>query len=186
MEGENMTQLLRAFGGFIPFFLLVSFIVLTVFIAIKLLRNKKSNKKFSFRELVVDCGIIISLIAVFFVTNFSTLLPGIVVFDRQYNFVPFIDIYIMLKNSVSLDLVFRNILLNICLFVPFGFLITFKIQNKLLKVTLLGFLLSFLMEFLQYVVPRGRIADINDIITNSLGVIIGYLLAKLYQKISAL
>ncbi|MCM3068366.1 VanZ family protein [Priestia flexa] len=181
-----MTQLLRAFGGFIPFFLLVSFIVLTVFIAIKLLRNKKSNKKFSFRELVVDCGIIISLIAVFFVTNFSTLLPGIVVFDRQYNFVPFIDIYIMLKNSVSLDLVFRNILLNICLFVPFGFLITFKIQNKLLKVTLLGFLLSFLMEFLQYVVPRGRIADINDIITNSLGVIIGYLLAKLYQKISAL
>ena len=68
---------------------------------------------------------------------------------------------------------------NIMMFVPLGFFIPviFKNKRKLCKTIVMVFLLTFSIEFFQYFI--GRSADINDIITNLLGGIIGYCIFKI-------
>lgn len=68
-------------------------------------------------------------------------------------------------------------LLNVLLFVPFGFALPCFWQDRrhLGKVALEGFLLSLLIELLQ--IFTFRATDINDLITNTLGAVVGYGLA---------
>lgn len=66
--------------------------------------------------------------------------------------------------------------LNLLLFVPLGFLITAvfkKINFNYKKVSLSGCVFSCSIEFLQLF--AGRFFEIDDIIANTLGTLIGYL-----------
>ena len=66
-------------------------------------------------------------------------------------------------------------LLNICLFVPFGFLsvLTFRDLDKHWWFgILIGFAFSTLIEFLQMF--TGRFVQLDDIVMNTLGTFIGY------------
>lgn len=68
--------------------------------------------------------------------------------------------------------------LNIILFMPFPFCLRY--MSPLIgigKLLLMGLLTSVSIELLQYVFDLG-LADINDVISNSLGVIIGVLIMK--------
>ena len=69
----------------------------------------------------------------------------------------------------------RNIVLNICLFLPMGFLIPigFRKMRRLWKTTLAGFGVSFLIEITQMLLKRG-ISEIDDLINNTLGTMIGF------------
>lgn len=72
-------------------------------------------------------------------------------------------------------------LLNILLMIPFGFGLPFITNFRMEKVVVIGLLLSIGIEFLQLVTgfmanTSFRIADINDLIFNTSGVAIGYLL----------
>lgn len=75
------------------------------------------------------------------------------------------------KMEISL---FRNIVLNMLLFVPFGFLLPFYSEKfqKVYRVVLIGLLSSVLIETLQYVTKIG-IFEIDDILNNTIGVLIG-------------
>ena len=75
------------------------------------------------------------------------------------------------KMEISL---FRNIVLNMLLFVPFGFLLPFYSQKfqKVYRVVLIGLLSSVLIETLQYVTKTG-IFEIDDILNNTMGMLIG-------------
>ena len=71
--------------------------------------------------------------------------------------------------------------LNILLMVPFGFGLPFITDFRLKKIVITGALFSVMIEFLQLVTGllakiTFRIADINDVIFNTLGVAIGYLI----------
>lgn len=69
----------------------------------------------------------------------------------------------------------RNIILNIIMFLPFGFLLPF-ISNRFRvywKTYLAGFAFSLAIEVGQYVLKRG-IFEIDDLFDNLLGAIIGY------------
>ena len=63
---------------------------------------------------------------------------------------------------------------NILLFIPFGFFIpaVYKSKRNIWKTMLIVFLTTFGIEFLQYFM--GRSADIDDVITNFIGGLIGY------------
>lgn len=67
---------------------------------------------------------------------------------------------------------------NIMLFIPLGFFIpiVLKSKRKLYKTSLICFCVTFGVEFFQYFI--GRSSDIDDIITNLLGAIIGYMIFK--------
>ncbi len=72
-------------------------------------------------------------------------------------------------------------LLNILLMIPFGFGLPFITNFGMKQVVVAGLLLSIVIELLQLVTglmadTTFRIADINDVIFNTMGVAVGYLL----------
>lgn len=71
---------------------------------------------------------------------------------------------------------------NIMLFIPLGFFVpaVFKNMRKFWKTSLLAFAVTFSIEFFQYF--AGRSSDIDDIIMNLLGAIIGYVLFELFNR----
>lgn len=72
---------------------------------------------------------------------------------------------------------------NIMLFIPLGFFIpiVFKSKRKFYKTSLISLFVTFSIEFFQYFI--GRSSDIDDIITNMIGAIIGYIVFILLNKI---
>lgn len=72
-------------------------------------------------------------------------------------------------------------ILNIIMFMPFGFLVPliWKPSRKLSGTVLLGFEFSLLIEFLQLF--NRRATDIDDLLMNTLGALLGFLLWKIYQ-----
>ncbi|WP_062496265.1 VanZ family protein [Paenibacillus sp. 32O-W] len=92
-------------------------------------------------------------------------------------------VHLMLTKSIGFIL--RNLVGNILLFVPFGFLIPIIFLSTQKKpgieataVIILGLLTTLTIEILQRFVAL-RIFDIDDIILNTIGVIIGYLIYRL-------
>jgi glycopeptide antibiotics resistance protein len=87
----------------------------------------------------------------------------------------------------------KTSLLNILLLVPFGFGLPFITDYGMKKIVVLGALFSIAIELLQWVTGvmakmTFRIADINDVIFNTMGVTLGYILfvafVRIYRRIS--
>ena len=88
--------------------------------------------------------------------------------DFTVNIIPFID---MVSD-------FSNACLNILLFVPFGFLLPILWENfrNVKRVAFMGLITTFFIEISQ--IFTFRTTDINDIITNTVGTMIGYFIAR--------
>lgn len=69
----------------------------------------------------------------------------------------------------------RNIILNICMFIPFGFILPFAIKQFKTpwKTYLAGLLFSLGIESVQLILKRG-VFETDDLINNLLGTMIGY------------
>jgi glycopeptide antibiotics resistance protein len=87
----------------------------------------------------------------------------------------------------------KTSLLNILLLIPFGFGLPFITNFRMKKIVVLGALFSIVIELLQLITGRVakitfRVADINDVIFNTAGVAIGYILfvgfVRIYRHIS--
>jgi glycopeptide antibiotics resistance protein len=87
----------------------------------------------------------------------------------------------------------KTSLLNILLLIPFGFGLPFITNFRMKKIVVIGALFSIVIEFLQLITGfmakiTFRIADINDVIFNTTGAAIGYLLfvgfVRIYRHIS--
>ncbi|MGN0572694.1 MAG: VanZ family protein [Acutalibacteraceae bacterium] len=74
-----------------------------------------------------------------------------------------------------------NLVGNMVLFVPFGFLYPLRKTAGIIKTVGLGFEFIMAIECLQYI--EGRVADIDDIILNVLGVVFGYLVYAIFKRI---
>ena len=88
--------------------------------------------------------------------------------DFTVNILPFVDMVADFKNAC----------LNILLFVPFGFFlpIAWDRFRKIENAAVMGLIASLCMELSQ--IFTLRTTDINDLITNTIGTIIGYLIAR--------
>jgi glycopeptide antibiotics resistance protein len=87
----------------------------------------------------------------------------------------------------------KTSLLNILLLVPFGIGLPFITNYRMRDTVVIGALFSIGIEFMQLITGyiakiTFRIADINDVIFNTLGVAIGYLLfigfVRIYRHIT--
>lgn len=76
-------------------------------------------------------------------------------------------------------------LLNIVLFIPFGLLVPrlWKQFNRWYVVALFGFLFSLFIELSQLF--NERVTDIDDLIMNTSGVLIGYFIFWIWKKIKS-
>lgn len=83
-------------------------------------------------------------------------------------------------NLVPFQFVEKTFYLNVLMFVPLGFLVPFIWKNyrKIYKTVLLGGGLSLLIELSQLITNRKT--DVNDLIANTIGVLIGYMVWKLF------
>ena len=83
----------------------------------------------------------------------------------------------------------KTSLLNILLFVPFGLGLPFITKLRMKKIVVLGAVFSVGIEALQFVTGLAagisfRVADMNDVIFNTAGAAIGYVLFAFYLRLS--
>lgn len=99
----------------------------------------------------------------------------------QYNLQPFAEIkrYLYYAGRVGTVLVLLNLLGNIICFIPYGFVIpVLSVRCRSFgKILLLSFLASLLVESIQLVSKLGSF-DVDDIMLNTLGGILGYVLFR--------
>lgn len=96
------------------------------------------------------------------------------------NLVPFIDV------SAGRGDFFRQIMLNVIMTVPFGFLfpLTRNRTAGFCRTVFFCFLMSLGIELLQPLVSGSRTADITDLITNTAGGALGYGFSVLFRPVT--
>lgn len=145
-----------------PMIVIVSVIIISLRVASLL----KGRKKWIFHKDVLMFIFIIYVLCLYHVVTFQDINYG------TNNFTPFKE---MFRYSVGSYKFYKNIIGNILLFVPFGFFSSYYLKNKKMYITMIVTLVTSLtIELVQYKI--GRVFDIDDIILNILGGIIGYLL----------
>ena len=119
---------------------------------------------------VVGTVFVFYLLAVFSLTG----IPSVneLVLDVSVNVVPLLEIIGDIKGAV----------LNVLLFVPLGILLPlfWSKYRSFARVALFGLLLSLRIEFLQ--IFTFRYSDVNDLLTNTAGAVLGYLIAQLLLR----
>ena len=117
------------------------------------------------------------IVAVFHITGVGTLYDGLTAeleeMKERINLIPF---------SNKIDII--GYLLNVVMFIPLGFFIPliWKQMGKLSNAILAGAAFSILIELSQLLSYRGT--DVDDLITNTLGAVIGYIMYKLWARLS--
>lgn len=98
--------------------------------------------------------------------------------EYRYNLVPFKEInrFIKYRHQLGMTTVFINILGNIAAFMPFGvgLPIVTKRKAKFLRVLLCTFAFSLSIELIQLVSKVGS-CDVDDLILNTIGGVLGYI-----------
>jgi len=104
----------------------------------------------------------------------------------RYNLVPFKEIrrFIVYSGHLGASSVFTNLIGNVVAFIPFGIFLPILTNNslKIFQVTLFTFALTLSIELIQ-LMSRVGIFDVDDIILNTLGGIIGYLMFFVWKSI---
>ena len=102
--------------------------------------------------------------------------------DNNYglsNLIPFKEIF---RYDIGSRLFIKNIVGNILLFLPYGYFASYYLNSKKIwPVALLTLVVSFTIELVQLNI--GRTFDIDDVILNTCGGVLGYLLYGLSESI---
>jgi glycopeptide antibiotics resistance protein len=121
---------------------------------------------------------------VFFSSEFGRDAPHL----SQYNLVPFKTItnFIKYHEYVNFQTLMVNILGNVVAFVPFGVIMPIVFKKKEAYyyfhiVVIWAFLLSLTIEVTQIVMSVGAF-DVDDLILNTFGAIIGYLVFLYFRR----
>jgi glycopeptide antibiotics resistance protein len=149
-------------------------LILAVLFWILLFFSTSSKKQ---RKLLVSGKLVFFIYAIYTLFLIAiTLLKGNVVVDSPYNFIPFKSILGFSEVNGSIKAL--NIVANLLMFLPLGIILCFgnkKGFNSLLTVTYT----SLGIELFQFIFKKG-IFDIDDIILNTLGGLLGILLFKYF------
>lgn len=144
-----------------------------IILGILYLTNKR--RIFKIKQTMLESILTIYMITILNITGiigmkfyFSDVMNGM----YNMNLIPFKDVSIMM------------VFLNFLLFVPYGILLPCvfdKLRFSGKKVLLIGFVTSFSIELLQ--VFGGRYAEADDLLVNSLGAFVGFVIYSYGRKI---
>ena len=134
--------------------------------------------------------ILLMLLAIYFIVLFRvTVFRDLYFRFRSANLIPFTtiaeDLQAILHSNNIIGI--AHMLGNLIIFFPLGYLtpVLFPKMRKLTNVMLLSFALSLFIETCQYIFACG-VADIDDVILNTLGGMLGYWVYVLPQHYSNL
>ena len=141
-------------------------IILVIVSSIRITYLITKHKKFLIHKELIYLIAITYMLCLFYLVTFQ---------DSNYgvsNFVPFKEIF---RYSIGSHKFIKNILGNIVLFIPYGFLSSYLLKTRKVSVgVILTLIASVTIEVVQYYI--GRVFDIDDIILNVLGGFIGGLI----------
>ena len=135
---------------------LCAILVLTVYCAVY---SPKTYPRSFLKFLLAEYTVVVLLLTVF--------LRDQAVFPEGYRLSFLSDKSMLIENGLS------EIIANVLLFVPYGFLL-YAVLNKFrwFGVLVSGLAFSLTIEMLQFYMQRG-VADVNDVIFNCVGLLIG-------------
>ena len=144
--------------------MLVLFVVILIVIRIaKIIINKE---KFNFHKDFYTLLFILYMLALYYLllsTDNATAYGS--------NLIPFKE---MTRYSIGSRGFFYNVIGNIALFIPFGFFVSYYIKaNRTHQIVIISLISSLTAELIQFKI--GRAFDVDDIILNTVGAIIGFL-----------
>lgn len=140
--------------------------------------NKREKIKAVFLYGVFICYILFLLKLLFLSrVSFLDLLNSQRTLDRSINLIPFHSIkeYIFGSSATIKRFAFSNVVGNVVIFIPLGtYLILFKKDKRVRTNLLFIFIVSLFVEIIQGILAIGS-SDIDDIILNCLGGLVGIL-----------
>lgn len=144
---------------------------------------RKLNKKHRILSGVVF--IIYLVFLIYFMFFAEGLGRGIVSSEYKYNLIPFKEISRFIKywKILGVGAVAANLLGNVVAFVPFGMFLPGLINNRYsyFGMAVLSFDMSLLIELLQLASKVGSF-DVDDLILNTVGGLIGYCIFRYLFK----
>lgn len=150
----------------------IPFILVTIFSARK--RKLRITKSHILGELIFVYLIVFMLDFTTISSLARILYIGLEIHPETFNFIPF--------STITID-TFPYIT-NIILFIPLGFLCPILWENKrsIRQVALVGFLFSLTIEISQ--IFSMRVTDVDDLLMNTIGAVIGGLIFRGIEKLS--
>lgn len=143
-----------------PMILIVSVIIVSMRVTWLL----KNNGLFVFYKELLALAFVIYVMCLFYVVTFQD------VSWSDSNFIPFKE---MFRYEFGTTLFFCNVVGNMIMFMPYGFFVSYFLKlDKVFTMFILSLLTSLTIEFTQLQI--GRVFDIDDIMLNVIGAIIGY------------
>ncbi len=134
---------------------------------------KNHQKLVLYKELLM-LSFIIYILCLFQIVTFQDAVTW-----SSNNFIPFKE---MFRYQIGSRLFIKNVLGNIILFLPFGFFTAYYLDiKKPYLIIILTLIASTSIEFVQMSI--GRVFDIDDIMLNTIGGIVGFYLFSILSKI---
>lgn len=143
----------------VPIIILVT-ILLSIY---RIIDNSINHKKYHLTDILYLIFIIYFIILINIVTA-----DGLLNYEPLDNIKPFQEI---LRYQIGSYLFIKNIVGNIVLFIPFGFIFKYLFKLQIRYLLLITILFSLSIELLQLII--GRVFDIDDILLNMIGSILG-------------
>ncbi len=188
-------SVINQFIQVIPITLLVGLL----YIIFRFLKLKKNNSDINYKReilyLIFICYIVGLFNLVLVPINFWNIIwynvfynfnenPFAGIFDFSYNFIP--TIYKIIIGEYTLDSWVKAMIVgNFLMFIPMGILLSLCFENVNKKnIFKYAVLIPLAIEVLQLVV--GRSFDIDDLLMNFLGIVIGYFIVELVKKLKCL
>lgn len=150
--------------------IIICTVVLSSMRIIYIIKNKSS---FVFYKEIMMLLFIIYIMCIFYVVTFQD------VSWSTSNFIPFKE---MFRYEFGSRLFFKNVIGNMIMFMPYGFFIGYFLKiNKNTSAIILSIITSLTIELTQLKI--GRVFDIDDILLNIIGGLIGFIIYKFVIKI---
>ncbi len=166
------SALLKTLNNIWP--MITIFVVVLTSIRMMYFINNKKEKFVLYKELM-GLVFIIYVLFLFYIVTFQ---------DNNFGFSNYVPFNEILRHSVNSKLFFRNVIGNILLFMPLGWFITYYIKtSKVYYALILSIIISLSIELIQLYI--GRVFDIDDIILNVFGGVLGYVLYMILYKIKS-
>lgn len=150
-------------------------IILVILVSLRITYLIKCKSKFILYQELLMLAFIIYILCLFHVVTFQDVNYG------TNNFIPFKEI---LRYDIGTNKFIKNIIGNIIMFIPYGFFASYYLKNKKASIIIiLSLIVSSTIEIVQLYI--GRVFDIDDVILNVFGGILGYLIYMILDKISS-
>lgn len=149
-------------------------IFLVVIASVRIAAIKSSNEKLVFHKEFSNLLFIIYIFLLYELLTRSELNH-----NSGYNLVPFTEIF---RYKIGSPNFYFNVIGNIVMFIPFGYFISNYIKpKKILPILIVSAISSATVEFVQSCI--GRSFDVDDILLNTFGAILGFLLYVAFNAI---